>query len=105
MSSKTILISLCAVIIIGGALYVAISQKSSTNNNVAIETPPVQTQAEVPAQKEETVVTAPKADASTDVIIDYLVDGQTSNETKTVQATLDASIPSTTQDSTINTNF
>lgn len=98
MSTKNIVLSLVGVILIGGAIYFSMSKKAA---EIEMKTmPPVST-----TQSEKTAVTQePTKEASTDTIIDYLVDGQSSDETKAAQATLDAPI-SAEAEPTINTNF
>jgi len=66
------------------------NQPISTVNN---ETPATPSVTQEPAQ-----------DASTDAIIDYIVDGQSGDETKAAQATLETKVVADSEP-TINTNF
>lgn len=105
MSTKTIIITACGILLIGGAVYFA-TQKKATDvppaPTVTTEQPAVQ----AVETKEATNIVAqePTKDTSSDQIIDYLVDDLTRNETSAVEATIDAGVPAQS-DVTISTNF
>lgn len=94
MSTKYIITILVGVIIIGGSIY--FSMLPRTNNDMMSST-------SISTTKSGEVL-APTKSASTDEIIDYIVDEQSKEETKTVQVILDASLTSPEQP-TISTNF
>ncbi len=105
MSTKNIILCLVGVIIIGGAIYFAMSKKSS---DVAITPPPIQTtKDETSLSDGKSVTMEPRKDASNEEIIDYIVDGQARDETQVVEASLEISSASDTsvEIPTINTNF
>jgi hypothetical protein len=97
MSTKSIIITLVGIIVIGGATYFAMSKKQ--NPLPANISPVSTTQNEI-----VTPVKEPTKDASTDEIIDYLVDTQSEEEMKAAKATLDTS-PTSLDEPTISTNF
>jgi hypothetical protein len=98
MSTKNIIFSLVGVIVIGGAIYFSMSKKST---DIEIKTmPPVSA---TQTEKKE-IIQEPAKDASTDQIIDYIVDGQSGDETRAAQASLETSATAEAEP-TINTNF
>lgn len=100
MSTKNIIISLVGVIIISGSVYFSMSKKQTTQ---PAQTPPVTT-TNTENNASQSAVVEPTQNASTDEIIDYLVDVQTKEESQAVQATLDTPATSASEP-TINTNF
>ena len=102
MSTKTIVVSLIGVILIGGAIYFTMSQKSS---KVTTLTTPIQTTQKENSTSTETQSTPePTKNSSSNEIIDYIVDGQSSDEIKAAEASIDTS-SSATVEPTISTNF
>lgn len=100
MSTKTILWSLGALLIIGGSIFFGLTTKKEAE--VMKQTAP-----EAQKTNKEIIVTTPTPtkEAPSDAIVDYLVDGLTSDETKTVEATLDNTKPESQSQTTVNTNF
>jgi hypothetical protein len=98
MSTKNIILSLVGVIIIGGAVYFAMSQQSTKMTT----TSPVSTSKN--EQVQPGVTPEPTKNASNDAIIDYLVDGQSADITAAAEASLQTSIPQEEEPS-ISTNF
>jgi hypothetical protein len=84
MSTKNIIISLIGVILIGGSVYFSMSKKQAVQ---PVQTPPVTT-TNTENTASQSVVVEPTQNASTDEIIDYIVDGQTKEESQAAQATL-----------------
>ncbi len=102
MSTKTIITSLVGVIVLGSIVYFTMKGKD----------PVVVTTAPLPVQivKEETpqgdvAVVEPNKNSTSDEIIDYLVDGQSKDETITLKASLDAAAPAALQEPVMSTNF
>jgi len=103
MSTNKVLISLCAVIIIGGAVFFTMSKKISDK---PMDVTPVQASNQGTSQVANTQVTSePAKDASSDAIVDYLVDGLSSDVTSSAKATVDTPTPSSQEAPTIQTNF
>lgn len=100
MSTKTIIISLLGVILIGGAVYFSMSK----NNDTAVTQNQPVTTTNTPTADTTSVTQEPTKDTSTDGIIDYIVDGQSGDEMRAAQTSLDAPL-STEAEPTINTNF
>lgn len=101
MSTKQILITLVGIIIIGGALYLSMSKKNT--ENVATTAPVTIDKNEITTSKDLTM--EPSKNASNDEIIDYIVDGQSSDETTAAEASLKTSSTATVEEPTISTNF
>jgi hypothetical protein len=104
MTTKSILISLCGVIVISGAIYFAMSKKTpilSTYDITPVETKKQETSLVV----EKDITSEPKKNASNEEIIDYIVEGQPSDEAKAAQAEIDATSSTSQQDTVIKTNF
>jgi hypothetical protein len=98
MTSKNVLITLIGVIIIGSAVYFAMSKRATA----PIAPPPITTQNTEKDTKAEVV--APSAQASTNDIIDYIVDGQSKDEMNVTQEALKENVAPTSEP-TISTNF
>lgn len=103
MSTKTIIITACGILLIGGAVYFT-TQKKDTDVPPTVSTAQPTVQAVETKEVAATIAQEPTKDSSSDQIIDYLVDDLTRNETGAAEATLDAAVP-TQSDITINTNF
>ena len=104
MSTKTVIISLIAARIIGGAIYFTMANSST----VAMSNDYLSTQAEKSDNsitEDPRIVMVPNKEATNDQIIDYIVDGQSHDETMAAQATLEASGTSTIEEPIIRTNF
>jgi hypothetical protein len=87
MTTKNSIICLIGVIVIGGAIYFSMNKTATT---VTVQPISVTKEEVAPKQTDETTP-APTSDASTDEIIDYIVDGQSQDEVLAVQKTLEAS--------------
>lgn len=98
MSTKNIIISLIGVIIIVGAVYLAMSKKST---EMLPETQPIST---TKSENVPGVTPEPTAAASNDQIIDYIVDGQAADITTAAEAELNVTVP-TIDEPAISTNF
>ena len=102
MSTKTIITSLVGVIIVGSIIYFTMKGKDP----VAVTTEPVPVQiVKEETPQGETAVVGPTKNASTNEIIDYLIDGQSRDETTAAKATVDAIAPSPLQEPVTSTNF
>lgn len=103
MPTNKVLISLCAVIIIGGAIFFTMSKKvSDTPTDVA----PIQaSNQEASLEANSQVTSEPEKNASSDAIVDYLVDSLSSDVTASAKTTIDAPAPSSQGDTSIQTNF
>lgn len=103
MSTKSVIISLLGVIVIGGAMY--FSMGHSSNKIIMEDSSSIRTSKESTSLAEgKGVALEPGKNASNDEIIDYIVDGQTNNETKAAEASLETS-SSVEAEPTIVTNF
>lgn len=103
MSTKNIISSLIGVIVIGGAIY--FFMENSSNKTQVKDPAPISTSKEnVLPQEQKNIVLEPKKNASSDEIIDYIVDGQSNDEMTAVETALKTP-PSEEKDPTIVTNF
>jgi hypothetical protein len=105
MPKKTFLLSFFGVLVIGGTLYFSSPQKSKA----PVVTSPalVQVSQDEKIQQPSMVPTStePSKDASTEEIVDYLVDGVTDDETSATEKIIDDSVATSTADVAISTNF
>ena len=95
MSTKSIILTLIGVIIIGDAVYFSMSKKPT---NTLTNTKPVTTTYDMVTSQE------PTKNTPTDEIIDYIVDRQSEDETNVAQVTLETS-PNSVSMPSITTNF
>ena len=95
MSSKILWGVIVVTIIVVLGMYFSGEEKAVTPINNTIAQSTVSESASVPAK-----------DSSSDVIVDYLVDGLSSDEEMTTKASLDSPTPSQADSSdSLNTNF
>lgn len=104
MSIKTTLLSIFAILVIGGAIYSVPSKKikedakySPTFAQVSHTTPPQETTLKATS-------TEPTRDATPDQIINYLIDDITSSEISETEKIIEGSTYSPTE-ITLSTNF
>lgn len=94
-STKTIAWSVGGLIVIAGAIYVALLNTPNENMmGVMLDNK---------TTNEET--SAPSQDASNEQIIDYLVDEMAEDDTASAETSLDATTPSSQTTGDVNTNF
>ncbi len=102
-STKTIIVSLCGVLLIGGAVYFAKPKSpEKLSDNKITEQEPVKTPPQPVEKKESTQ--EPTAVSSSDAIVDYIADTLTENETQAVTEVINAGAP-VESDVVIGTNF
>ena len=100
-STKTILWSVSGIILLAAAFYMVGSKKKDEQGMTSEERARSVTQ-----ENSSVPTTAPPAkDASSEAIIDYLVDGQSNDDTKSAEASIDNTSPASQGETTINTNF
>lgn len=104
-STKTIIMSLCGLIIIGSAVYFAKPKQVVQVQPVQVTEKVVEAPIAPATQTSPSLVAAPTQDASNDQIIDYIVDGLTADEMNAARATISSSTPGSQIDLTIGTNF
>ena len=109
MSTKTVLISLCAAIIIGGVVFFTLEKNKLSQSDAYNQTPADVTytppQQDNSHTEDKSITLEPSKTASNDQIIDYIVEGQPSNETKTAKTMINATMTSSDHDVSIRTNF
>ena len=106
MSAKTILLSVCGILLIGGITYIT-TRKTPPQNKVSLQAP-VQAEKTTPAANQMEIMTisaVPTKDAPSDAIVDYLVDGLAHDDTVAADASIDATRPAASDVTTVNTNF
>ncbi len=106
MSAKTVLLSVCGILLIGGIAYIT-TRKTPPQNKVPLQAP-VQAEKSTPAANQMEIMTisaVPTKDAPSDAIVDYLVDGLAHDDTVAADASMDASRPAPSNTSTVNSNF
>ncbi len=105
MSTKTILLSSLAIIVIGGAVLFSSPKKVNDTPAPSQQAVSANTQNQQLMHIDEQAGTPePKASASSDEIIDYLIDDLTKDETKATESMIDT-VPNATSDVSISTNF
>ena len=109
MPKNILLIAVFGIVIIGGCVYYALNNKRYTPIQKTIETSRITPVEQITATetKEETsdLTSTPKKDASSDEIINYIVDGLASDESKAFEITLISTSTSSPDMPTIGTNF
>lgn len=109
MSKNILLIAVFGIIIIGGSVYYATNNKQSLpiqkTREAAINVPAEKITATTTNNDISDVASSPKKDAQSDEIIDYIVDGLSSDESKTIDMTLAATSSGTQEEPVIGTNF
>lgn len=105
ISTKTIIMSLFGIIIIGSAVYFAKPKQVVEVQPVQVTEKVVEAPISPEAQTSPSLVVTPTQDASNDQIIDYIVDGLTTDEMNAARATISSSTPGSQADLTIGTNF
>ena len=112
MSKRTIIIAIVGVIALIAVVYLTNPKKNSTG----ILTPPSSLQENTTVQEENnsnlgqnqvppSPIKEPSATAGADEIIDYIVDGITSNETNAVNQVIESTSATPSSDVSISTNF
>ena len=102
MSTKTTFLAVIGILIISSAVYFSAPKKAS---NTSLTNPLSATRGEAPTTSEETLSVMPKSSASSEEIIDYLVDGLSEDETRSTQIVLDTSELPAHENVVISTNF
>lgn len=97
MSTKKILLALGAVIIIGGAIYFASTKNVGDFMMKSENTSTMQGGASTTPQ--------PTKEATSESIIDYLIDGIAGDDTKAAEASIDQTTPASQGEANLNTNF
>jgi cytoskeletal protein RodZ len=104
MTTKTIIVSLVGVILMGSAVYFSMQKQPLSIEATTL--PPVQTiRLADSSTTEKNPQKEPTATSSTDEIINYLVDVQPHNETQATQVSLETLTPTAVESPTISTNF
>lgn len=103
MSTKAIIFSLVGVIVIGSAIFFAM--KGNMSVVVTTEPLPVQITKEETPNVGDSLAVEPTTNSTNDEIIDYLVDGQSHDETVVAKATIDSVAPAPFQEPITSTNF
>ncbi len=109
MSKNILLIAVFGIVIIGGSVYYALNNKRHTPIQKTTETARVTPVEQIIATtaKEDTsdLASTHKKDASSDEIINYIVDDLASDESKAFEITLTSTSTSSSDIPTIGTNF
>lgn len=102
-STKTIIVGLCGILLIGGAVYFAKPKSiEKLSDNTGTTQEPIKT---APQQTEQMANTQePTPESSSDAIVDYIADTLTENETQAVTEVINAGVP-VESDVVIGTNF
>ena len=109
MPKNILLIAVFGIVIIGGSVYYALNNKRHTPIQKTIEstrvTPVEQMTATTTKEDTNDLSSTPKKDASSDEIINYIVDDLASDESKAFEITLTTTSTSSPDIPTIGTNF
>lgn len=103
-SKKTTLVSISAILVIGGAVYFAKPRKAEAPITAPLTAPLVVQDTRQVDQPSTTTLQEPTKDSSSVEIIDYLVDDLTKNESQAAEAVIDKPTP-TQAEIMIGTNF
>lgn len=102
MSTKATLLAGIGILIISSVIYFSAPKKAK---DISLVSPVGTPRDEALTTSRETLSTMPKNSASSEEIIDYLVDGLSEEETRLTQTVLDTSELPANENVVISTNF